>query len=84
MIYRIDVDPAAQDQIRALPDRAVPVLADALAAVAAHPWDSPPIADGNPSGAVRTLPFGGVGLLTYLVLEDQRRVDVLDVLWAGD
>ncbi len=32
---------------------------------------------------MRTLAFGatGQGLVTYLVLDDQRRVDVLDVVW---
>jgi len=24
-----------------------------------------------------------VGVITYLIMEDMRRVDVLDVLWAG-
>jgi hypothetical protein len=34
---------------------------------------------------VRTLVFGpgGDGLVFYLILEDQRRVDVLEVQWAG-
>ena len=26
---------------------------------------------------------GGQGLITYLILEEQRRVDILDVLWIG-
>ena len=25
----------------------------------------------------------GEGMITYLILEDQRRVDILDVLWIG-
>jgi len=32
---------------------------------------------------VRTLTFGSSGMITYLIMEDMRRVDVLDVLWAG-
>jgi hypothetical protein len=34
---------------------------------------------------VRTLPFGPTeqGLFTYLILEEQRRVDILDVLLIG-
>jgi hypothetical protein len=31
---------------------------------------------------VRVLLFGAAGLVTYLILEDQRQVDVLDVIWA--
>lgn len=29
-------------------------------------------------------PLGTAGLITYLILDDQQRVDVLDVLWAAD
>jgi hypothetical protein len=38
----------------------------------------------NSEGAVRQLVFGahGEGMVTYLILDDQRRVDVLRVLWA--
>jgi hypothetical protein len=33
---------------------------------------------------VRQLPFGvGLGMITYLVLDDQRRVDLLIVTGAG-
>ena len=38
---------------------------------------------GNSGGAVRQLPFGQLGMITYLILEDQRRVDLLLVTWAG-
>lgn len=36
----------------------------------------------NPKGPVRMLPFGTAGLVTYLVLEDQRRVDLLRLVWT--
>jgi hypothetical protein len=42
-----------------------------------------PINLGNPKGPVRQLPFGQLGLITYLILEDQQRVDLLIVTWAG-
>ena len=47
------------------------------------PWNGEPINKHNPTGAVRTLPFGAVGIVTYLILEDQRRVDVITVVWVG-
>ncbi len=37
----------------------------------------------NPDAPVRNLPFGRAGLLTYLVLDDEQRVDVLLITWAG-
>lgn len=49
------------------------------------PWGGEPINDDTPDGPVRTLAFGPAhqGLITYLILEDQRRVDLLDVLWLS-
>ena len=39
--------------------------------------------DQNPDGPVRILTFGREheGLATYLVLDDQRRVDLLQLTW---
>ena len=42
-----------------------------------------PINPDNPDGAVRTFAFGSAGMLTYLVLDDEQRVDVLIVAWAS-
>jgi hypothetical protein len=41
--------------------------------------------DEYPEAPVRSVVFGaeGQGLVTYLVLEQQRRVDVLDVTYLG-
>lgn len=40
------------------------------------------LVDRNPGGAVRTISFGRTGLVTYVVLDQFRRVDVLQVHWA--
>ncbi len=48
-----------------------------------RPWNGDPVHKDNPDGAVRAHAFGRVGLMTYLILEDQRRVDVLIVQWVG-
>jgi hypothetical protein len=49
------------------------------------PWGGDSLNDDNPDAPVRSLAFGPAhqGLVTYLILERQRRVDVLDVLWLG-
>lgn len=83
MSYRLDVDPLAQDQIRALPSEIVGLLAEAMSVLSLVPWNGSPVSDQNPGGSVRSLPFGDAGMITYLILEDQRRVDVLQVLWVG-
>lgn len=84
MTYEIDVDPGAQEQILALPAHALPQLADAMAMLELTPWNGASVNKSNPDGTVRTLPFGAAGMITYLILDDQQRVDVLDVLWAAD
>ncbi|UOZ08031.1 hypothetical protein [Amycolatopsis sp. WQ 127309] len=84
MAYDIEVYPEVQDQIRALPRHALPALAEAIAVLEIVPDKGDPYHRANPDGAMRNLVFGthGEGLLTYLVLEDQNRVDLLRVLWT--
>jgi hypothetical protein len=81
--YSLDVDPLAEQQIAALPQIALAALADALSALELVPWNGLPVNDSNPDGPVRQLPFGRLGMITYLILDDQERVDLLIVTWAG-
>ncbi len=82
-MYRIETDSAATEQIVALPDEALADYTRVLGVLELVPWNGDPLHDDNPDAAVRTLPFGRAGLVTYLILDDQRRVDVLNVLWVG-
>jgi hypothetical protein len=81
--YSIDVDPLAEQQISALPQPALNALADAIGVLELAPWNGRPLNDANPGGPVRQLPFGDLGMITYLILDDQQRVDLLIVTWAG-
>jgi hypothetical protein len=81
--YSLDIDPLAEQQIAALPRAALTALTDALAVLELVPWNGLPINDANPDGPVRQLPFGDLGMITYLILDDQQRVDLLIVTWAG-
>jgi hypothetical protein len=81
--YPLDVDPLAERQIAVLPQLALTALAEALAVLELVPWNGLPVNDANPDGPVRQLPFGGLGMITYLILNDQQRVDLLIVTWAG-
>jgi hypothetical protein len=49
------------------------------------PWNGEPYNASNLDAAMRQLAFGpdGRGIVIYLVLEEQRRVDVLRVHWFG-
>ena len=83
MSYSLDVDPLAERQIAALPQTALTTLAHALAVLELVPWNGLPVNNANPDGPVRQLPFGDLGMITYLILDDQQRVDLLIVTWAG-
>lgn len=82
--YSIDIDPLAQESIAALPTDALPALAEAFTLLELSPWSGRSVnAEKNPDAPVRNLPFGRAGLLTYLVLDDEQRVDVLLIAWTG-
>jgi hypothetical protein len=83
--YAIDVDPDAQGAIAALSGDALLALAEAFAVLELAPWRvgrsvNP---ERNPHSGVRNLPFGAAGMITYLVVEHARRVDILLITWAG-
>jgi hypothetical protein len=80
-VYRIETYSDAMEQIATLPDDALADYAQVLGVLELVPWNGAPLRDDNPDGAVRTLPFGRAGLVTYLILDDQRRVDVLNIVW---
>ncbi|MEV4144698.1 hypothetical protein AB0J40_13585 [Amycolatopsis sp. NPDC049691] len=85
MAYDIEVYPDVQDQIRALPKAALHALAEAIGVLELVPGKGDPYHRSNPESPMRNLAFGphGEGLITYLILEDQNRVDLLRVLWAS-
>jgi hypothetical protein len=82
--YSIDIDPGAQDSIAVLPASALPLLAEALAVLELVPWSGRSVyPERNPDASVRNLPFGEAGMLTYLIIDQERRVDVVLVTWVG-
>lgn len=81
MAYRIVSDPRAAAQVAALPVEALQLYGQVLDVLQLQPWNGRPINPTNPEGPVRLWPLGRL-LVTYLILEDQQRVDILDVVWA--
>lgn len=84
-MYRVTTDERSQPQIEALPSAAGAPFAEARVVLEVSPWSGDPLIAAQPDTGLRTLAFGpsGQGMITYLILEDQRRVDILDVLWIG-
>ena len=84
MSYSIDIDQGAQDAIAVLPRDALLALAEAFAVLELAPWSAGRSVnpERNPDSGVRNLPFGAAGMITYLIVEHERRVDILLVTWA--
>ncbi|RJL34649.1 hypothetical protein D5H75_07490 [Bailinhaonella thermotolerans] len=70
-------------QIEALPKDALASLAEVRVVLELNPWGGPPLHRRNPDASIRVRTFGqeGQGLVVYLILEDQRRVEILRVTW---
>jgi len=82
-LYTVEADEPAQQQIAALPPEALPAYAEVRTLLEANPWAGDLYHRQNPDAPLRTIAFGGAGMVRYLILDDQRRVDVLRVFWAG-
>jgi mRNA-degrading endonuclease RelE of RelBE toxin-antitoxin system len=83
--YKIEIDPQAQDQIRALPAGMLQAFAEVIAMLELTPWNGAPYVAAKPDGNIRRLTFGpsDSAIVIYMILEGQRRVDVLKVMWLG-
>jgi hypothetical protein len=83
-VYRITTDEESGPQVEALPASALAPFAEVRAALEVAPWSGDPYHRDRPDTALRSRIFGpdGEGLVVYLILDDQRRVDLLVVLWS--
>ena len=82
-MYTVETDGQAQQQVDALPAEALTAYAELRVLLETSPWSGAPFRRDNPGGNLRVHTFGaGRGLAVYLILDDQRRVDVLQVQWV--
>ena len=82
MTYLLDLD-QVRATIATLPVDALRPLQAVWPFLELTPWAGAPWRAFTPNGAVRFLVFGeGRGTIVYLILEDQRIVDVLEILWV--
>ncbi len=84
-MYRVTTYPDAADQVAALDVAVLPAYAEALGVLELVPGNGRPYNEDRPDGPTRELMFGagGNGMITYLILEDQREVHILLVQWLG-
>ena len=84
-MYSVESEQHALEQVAALPVEALPFYAELMTMLETAPWGSESYDRQRPDANMRTHAFGkhDQGLVIYLILDDQRRVVVLRVLWAG-
>lgn len=82
-MFRVVTYPEAAEQLAALPSHLLVDYARVLDAIADAPWDGAPQNANNPHAEVRRWLFGplGVAQVLYLVLDREREVHVLRVVW---
>ncbi len=83
-MYRIVIDERVQAQLNALPADALSAYMELRSTLESVPHNGRPLNPATPDG-VLTFVFGphGEGLVYYLVLNGDDRVEILDVQWLG-
>ncbi|HEY3609035.1 MAG TPA: hypothetical protein VGL06_16150 [Pseudonocardiaceae bacterium] len=84
-MYEVTTDEDSQPQIDALPADALAPFAEVRTALELAPWNGKSYHRHRQDSTMRAMSFGqhGEGDIVYLILEDQRRVDILVVLWLA-
>ena len=82
-MYTVVTDEQAQPQVDVLPAEALAAYAELRVALETGPWAGQAYNRNNPEGALRLRSFATYGQVVYLILEAQRRVDILMVQWVG-
>ncbi|GAA0974180.1 hypothetical protein GCM10009555_030030 [Acrocarpospora macrocephala] len=80
-MFKLIIDPVAEEQIAALPAHALRPLAELFALLETAPWSGSPYNSKNPRANMLTHPFGERGLATYVVLDQQRETYLVRIEW---
>lgn len=85
-MYVVRSSDEVDEQIAQLPHDGAARFAELRAALELDPWSGDPYVRANPDSPMRTRTFAtgsGDGLVVYLVLERDRLVDLLQIVWFG-
>ena len=80
--YTVLLDPLAESQVASLPHDERAAFDETLAVLQGTPWNGRPFHRSSSEIPVRTTPLGKAGMITYMILEQRLRVDVLLVSCA--
>lgn len=82
-MYEVGHGEEVGEQIEALPTGALDSFAQVRVLLETAPWSGDPHRGENAGGPVRSAAFGAAGFVVYLILESQRRVELLAVVWLA-
>jgi hypothetical protein len=84
-VYSVESSDEALDQIAALPGGALPFYARLMDLLELAPWSGEAYNRWRPDANMRSHDFGddAQGFVVYLILERERRVIVVRVVWGG-
>jgi hypothetical protein len=80
-LYRLITLPEAEAQICALRSEALGPFAELITLLEISPWSGRPFVRSKPRANMLTLAFGDHGFAVYIVLEEQREVYLIRVVW---
>lgn len=83
-MYEVRGDEVVDDQIAHLPAHAQSGFMELRAMLEVAPWSGAPYTDSHPDSGLRLATFcHGDGLVSYMIREDDRLVDLLQVVYLG-
>ena len=84
-MYVVETVEEVSHQVGALPKNGIDAFAALVDLLKLHPWSGDAYIRQRPEGNMRTHPFGdhSEGLAIYVILEEERRVVIVRVLWLG-
>lgn len=84
-LYSYEQTHEVGESLAAMPLDLLSPFAELIAFLELTPWAGAPYQPGNPEGNLRKMVFGlhNEALATYLILEEQRRVVVVSLIWLG-
>ncbi|MFE3447367.1 hypothetical protein ACFXJ8_00415 [Nonomuraea sp. NPDC059194] len=84
-MYTVGTTKDADEQITVLPAEALAAFHEVTVFLQVAPWNGTPFVRERPDAPMRTQTFGdsGSGMVTYLIVEYRRLVEIIQVTWYG-